>query len=240
MSQTSDNQTVTKNLNKNKMAKIGDTSQVITQNALEQYLIINSASATTGAGFDDLTSLNISVNGTEIVSLNTNAILDRAFSVSNQVGGKVVLDTIDPLVAVLPKQLVLPLSDGKIEGVNVNYNFTSTTNYSVYANSENLGTENYFWSTSTINSLSNNVFQDFRSLVVPQANGEVIINWTNGFSSKFTLDAGKELVSLASSYMSQVNVLEDSLGIYNYDGSIASVQYFNTDGTNAQTVIINR
>jgi hypothetical protein len=222
------------------MAKIGSTSQVITQNALEQYLVIDSASTTADQGFTGLTALNISVNGTEVVSLNTQQIIERAFSVSNQVGGKI--DAAGS--GVLPKQLVLPLADGKIEGVNVNYNFTASvgSEYNVYANSENLGTENYFWSTSSINSLSNNVFQDFRSLIVPQANGEVIINWTNGFSSKFTLDSGKELVSLASSYMSQVNILEDSIGVYNYDGSIASVQYFNTGDTTigAQTVIINR
>tara|TARA_E500000331_G_scaffold265551_1_gene256757 strand:- start:790 stop:1440 length:651 start_codon:yes stop_codon:yes gene_type:complete len=216
------------------MAKIGTTDNVITQNALEQYLVINSASTTTESAFADLTALNISVNGTEIVSLSTNNILDRAFGVSNQVGGKSV--TTDSL----PSQMVLPLADGKIEGVNVNYSFTASSTYSVYANSENLGTENYFWSTSTINSLSNNVFQDFRSLVLPQSNGQAIVNWTNGFSAKFDLDSGKEMVSLASSYMSQVNVMEDSIGVYNYDGSIASVQYFNTDGTNAQTCIINR
>ncbi len=216
------------------MAKIGTTSNVITQNALEQYLVISSASGTTNAIFDDLTALNISVNGTEIVSLSTNAILERAFAVSNQVGGKSVTTNS------LPSQMVLPLSDGKIEGVNVNYSFTSTTEYNVYASSENLGTENYFWSTSTVNSLSNNVFQDFRTLVLPELAGQAIINWTNGFSAKFDLDAGKELVALASSYMSQVNIAEDSIGIYNYDGSIASVQYFNTDGTNAQTAVINR
>ena len=216
------------------MAKIGTTSNVITQKALEQYLVINSASGTTNAIFDDLTALNISVNGTEIVSLSTNAILERAFAVSNQVGGKSVTTNS------LPSQMVLPLSDGKIEGVNVNYSFTSSTEYNVYASSENLGTENYFWSTSTINSLSNNVFQDFRTLVLPELAGQAIINWTNGFSAKFDLDSGKELVALASSYMSQVNVAEDSIGIYNYDGSIASVQYFNTDGTNAQTAVINR
>jgi hypothetical protein len=225
------------------MAKIGTTDQVITQNALEQYLVINSASATFDAGFNGLSGVNISVNGTEIVSLTTNQIIERAFSVSNQVGGKVVSDVATGSVTGLPHQLVLPLADGKIEGVNVNYSFSGATGadaYSVYANSENLGSENYFWSTSTINSLSNNVFQDFRSLVVPQSNGECIINWVNGFSSKFTLDGGKELVSLASGYMSQVNILEDSIGIYNTDGAIASVQYFNNDSTNAQTVILNR
>ena len=222
----------------NKMAQIGAiaTSGVITQNALEQYLVINSASTTTEAAFADLDSLNISVNGTEIVSLNTNAILDRAFGVGNQVGGKSVT------TESLPKQMVLQLGDGKIEGVNVNISATTSnsTSYNFYANSSNLGTENYFWSTSTINSLSNNVFQDFRTLVLPQSNGEAIITWRNGFSSKFTLDAGKELVSLASSYMSQVNVMEDSIGVYNYDDAIASVQYFNNDGSNAQTCIINR
>lgn len=224
--------------NINNMAKIGNiaTSGVITQNALEQYLVINSASTTTEATFEDLDSLNISVNGTEIVSLNTNAILDRAFGVGNQVGGKSVT------TQSLPKQMVLQLGDGKIEGVNVNISATTSnsTSYTFYANSSNLGTENYFWSTSTINALSNNVFQDFRTLVLPQSNGEAIVTWRNGFSSKFTLDAGKELVSLASSYMSQVNVMEDSIALYNYDDAIASCQYFNNNGAAAQTCIINR
>ena len=218
------------------MAKIGTTAAVITQNALEQYLVINSASTTTEAAFADLDAVNVSVNGTEIVSLSTNAILDRAFGVSNQVGGKSVT------TESLPKQMVLPLANGKIEGVNVNISCTTSggTNYDVYANSSNLGDTNFFWSTSTVNALSNNVFQDFRTLTIPEASGQAIVSYTNGFSAKFDLDAGKELVALSSSYMSQVNVMEDSIAIYNYDGAIASVQYFNTDGTNAQTVIVNR
>jgi|TARA_R110000823_G_scaffold301841_1_gene422916 hypothetical protein len=218
------------------MAKIGTTAAVITQNALEQYLVINSASTTTEAAFADLDAVNVSVNGTEIVSLSTNAILDRAFGVSNQVGGKSVT------TESLPKQMVLPLANGKIEGVNVNISCTTSggTNYDVYANSSNLGDTNFFWSTSTVNALSNNVFQDFRTLTIPQLAGQAIVSYTNGFSAKFDLDAGKELVALSSSYMSQVNVMEDSIAIYNYDGAIASVQYFNTDGTNAQTVIVNR
>ena len=223
------------------MAKIGTTDSVITQNALEQYLVINSSSSTFDAGFTALTGLNISVNGTEIVSLTTNQIIERAFSVSNQVGGMTAITAGGN--SELPHQLVLPLADGKIEGVNVNYSFSGATGadaYNVYANSENLGTENFFWSTSTINSLSNNVFQDFRTLIVPEENGECIVNWVNGFSSKFTLDVAKEMVSLSSGYMSQVNILGDSIGIYNYDGSIASVQYFNNDSSNAQTVILNR
>ena len=40
--------------------------------------------------------------------------------------------------------------------------------------------------------------------------------------------------------MSQVNVMEDSIGIYNYDDAIASVQYFNNAAAAAQTCIINR
>ena len=220
------------------MSKIGTTGtgNVITLNYLPQYLVVNSASGTTEAAFSDLTAINISVNGTEIVSLSTLAILNRAFQCLNQVGGKSVT------TESLPKQSVLHLADGKIEGVNCNITFTaaSGTDYSVYANSETLGTENYFWSTSTINALSNNVFADFRCLVLPQASGEVIVNWTNGFSDKFNLDAGKEMCSLASGYMSQVNVMEDSIALYNLDGSIASAQYYNTHATDAQSITVNR
>ena len=218
------------------MSKIGTTGtgNVITLNYLPQYLVVNSASHTTEAGFADLTKVNISVNGTEIVSLSTNAILDRAFQALNQVGGNTIA------TVSLPKQSVLHLSDGKIEGVNCNITFTSTTDYSVYANSETLGTENYFWSTSSINALSNNVFSDFRCLILPELSGEVIINYVNGFSDKFNLDAGRELVSLASGYMSQVNIMEDSIALYNLDGSIASAQYYNVHATDAQAVTVNR
>ena len=225
------------NLNKNTMSKIGSTgtSNVITLNYLPQYLVVNSASTTTEATFGDFTQLNVSVNGTEIVSLSTNAILDRAFQSLNQVGGKSVT------TESLPKQSVLHLSDGKIENVNCNLTFTSSsTDYSVYANSETLGTENYFWSTSTINSLSNNVFSSFKVLIIPELAGEVIVNWTNGFSDKFTLDSGKEMVSLASGYMSQVNIMEDSIALYNLDGAIASAQYYNTDASNAQSITVCR
>jgi len=224
--------------NINNMALIGQiqTNGVITQNTLNQYLVINSASTTTEAAFQDLDSLNISVNGTEIVSLNSNAILDRAFGVSNQVGGKSVT------TESLPKQMVLPVADGAIEGVNVNISATTSnaTSYNFYANSSTLGTENYFWSTNSVNSLSNNVYQEFRTLILPQDNGEVVITYANGFSQKYNLDGGKELVALASSYMSQVNVMEDSIGLYNYDNSISSVNYFNTAAAAAQVVTIQR
>lgn len=218
------------------MSKIGTTGSgnVITLNYLPQFLIVYSASHKTEAGFADLTKINISVNGTEIVSLSTNAILDRAFQALNQVGGKSVT------TESLPKQSVLPLADGKLENLNCNITFTSTSDYDVYANSETLGTENYFWSTSTINSLSNNIFSDFRVLIFPELAGEVIISYVNGFSEKFNLDAGREMVSLASGYMSQVNIMEDSIALYNLDGSIASAQYYNTHATDAQSITVNR
>ena len=225
------------NLNKNIMSLIGSTgtgTNVITLNYLPQYLIVNSTSHTTGSGFTDFTQLNVSVNGTEIVSLSTNAILDRAFHCFNQVGGASVT------TVVLPQQCLLHISDGKLENVNCNLTFTSTTDYNVYANSETLGTENYFWSTSSVNALSNNVFSDFRALIIPQLAGEVVISYTNGFSDKFTMDAGKEMVSLSSSYMSQVNIMSDSIVLFNLDGSISSAQYYNTHATNAQSITVNR
>ena len=154
------------------MSKIGTTANTITLNYLPQNIIINSASVQNSAPFDDLTQLNVSVNGTEIVSLASNATIETAFEVNNQVGGT-------QTTGGLPKQTVLQLSDGKIENVNTNLTFTSATEYNVYANSEILGTENYFWSTSTINALSNNIYSDFRSLSFPEDDGELIIQWKN-------------------------------------------------------------
>jgi len=223
------------------MSKIGTTDNTITLNYLPQNLVINSASETTSQPFNDLSQLNVSVNGTEIVSMASNATIETAFQVNNQVGGK-----IDPTATAgigLPKQTVLQLADGKIESVNCNITFTvaTGTTYDVYANSENLGEENYFWSTSTINALSNNIYSDFRSLSFPEDDGEVIVQWKNGFSDKFVLDNGRELVALGSQYMSQISLpVQTYVSIFNPGNDIASVQYFNNNATNAQTVVVQR
>ena len=221
------------------MSKIGNTSNTLTLNYVPQNIIINSASADVSSPFNDLTQLNVSVNGTEIVSLSSNATIETAFSVNNQVGG--TLDISSGNDRSLPKQTVLQLSDGKIENVNTNITFTSTTDYDVYANSQTLGTENYFWSTSTINALSNNIYSDFRSLSFPEDDGEVIVQWKNGYSDKFILDDGRELVALASEYMSQINTPNNAyMCMFNPSDDIASVQYFNTNTTTAQTVVVQR
>ena len=221
------------------MSKIGTTANTITLNYLPQNLVINSASEASGQPFDDLTQLNVSVNGTEIVSLASNATIETAFSVNNQVGGN--FGSGGAVAKGLPKQTVLQLGDGKIENVNCNITLTSTTTYNVYANSANLGSENYFWSTSTINSLSNNIYSDFRSLAFPEDDGEVIVQWKNGYSDKFVLDGGRELVALASQYMSQINLPTQTYTcMFNPDNEIASVQYFNTNTSNAQTVVVQR
>jgi len=221
------------------MSKIGTTANTITLNYLPENLIINTGSAKGGEPFVDLTQLNVSVNGTEIVSLASNSTIETAFSVNNQVGGK--LDLSGSGLVGLPKQTVLQLADGKIENVNCNITFTSATDYNVYANSETLGQENYFWSTSTINALSNNIYSDFRSLSFPEDDGELIIQWKNGFSDKFVLDNGREAVALSSKYMSQVNQpTETYISIFNPDNEIASVQYFNNNTTTAQTAVVQR
>ncbi len=223
------------------MSKIGTTANTITLNYLPQNLVINSASNITEAPFNDLTQLNVSVNGTEIVSLASNPTIETAFSINNQVGGTINIATGG--TRGLPKQTVLQLSDGKIESVNCNITFTvgGGTTYDVYANSENLGEENYFWSTSTINALSNNIYSDFRSLAFPEDDGEVIVQWKNGFSDKFILDDGREVVALSSQYMSQVNLpTQTYISLFNPNNEIASVQYFNNNASNAQTVVVQR
>lgn len=222
------------------MSKIGTTDNTITLNYLPQNLIINSASNESGIPFNALDQLNVSVNGTEIVSMASNATIETAFSVNNQVGGKIDTSGANPG---LPKQTVLQLADGKIESVNCNITFTvsSGTTYNVYANSENLGTENYFWSTSTINALSNNIYSDFRSLSFPEDDGELIVQWKNGYSDKFVLDDGREVIALASQYMSQINLpTQTYVSIFNPGDEIASVQYFNNNSSNAQTVVVQR
>ena len=221
------------------MSKIGTTANTITLNYLPQYLVINSASNFTSAPFSDLTQLNVSVNGTEIVSLASNATIETAFTQNNQVGGKI--DPTGGSAVALPKQAVLELADGKIENVNCNLTFLSATEYNVYANSENLGDTNFFYSTSTINALSNNIYSDFQTLSFPEDDGELIVQWKNGYSDKFVLDGGRELVSLGSEYMSQVSLpTEAYISIFNPSNDIASCQYFNNNATVAQTVVVQR
>ena len=222
------------------MSKIGTTDNTITLNYLPQNLVINTTSATASSPFNNLTQLNVSVNGTEIVSLASNATIETAFSVNNQVGGFV--DIAGGGTPGLPKQAVLQLSDGKIENVNCNITTTvSSGTYSIYANSETLGTENYFWSTSTINALSNNIYSDFRSLAFPEDDGELIIQWKNGFSDKFVLDDAREVVALSSQYMSQINLPNATyISVFNPGDEIASVQYFNNNASTAQTAVVQR
>lgn len=221
------------------MSKIGTTANTITLNYLPQNLVINSASNKTSQSFDDLTQLNVSVNGTEIVSLASNATIETAFSVNNQVGGTIDISAGGNVG--LPKQNVLQLADGKIENVNCNITFTSSTEYNVYANSANLGDTNFFYSTSTINALSNNIYSDFQTLSFPEDDGELIVQWKNGYSDKFVLDNGREIIALGSEYMSQINLPTQAyISVFNPGNEIASVQYFNNNASNAQTVVVQR
>jgi hypothetical protein len=221
------------------MSKIGTTANTITLNYLPQNLVINSASNKTSQSFDDLTQLNVSVNGTEIVSLASNATIETAFSVNNQVGGTIDISAGGNVG--LPKQNVLQLADGKIENVNCNLTFTSSTEYNVYANSANLGDTNFFYSTSTINALSNNIYSDFQTLSFPEDDGELIVQWKNGYSDKFVLDNGREIIALGSEYMSQINLPTQAyISVFNPTNDIASVQYFNNNASNAQTVVVQR
>jgi hypothetical protein len=221
------------------MSKIGTTANTITLNYLPQNLVINSASNKTSQSFDDLTQLNVSVNGTEIVSLASNATIETAFSVNNQVGGTIDISAGGNVG--LPKQNVLQLADGKIENVNCNLTFTSSTEYNVYANSANLGDTNFFYSTSTINALSNNIYSDFQTLSFPEDDGELIVQWKNGYSDKFVLDNGREIIALGSEYMSQINLPTQAyISVFNPTDEIASVQYFNNNASNAQTVVVQR
>ena len=135
----------------------------------------------------------------------------------------------------------MQLADGKIENVNCNLTFTSSTEYNVYANSANLGDTNFFYSTSTINALSNNIYSDFQTLSFPEDDGELIVQWKNGYSDKFVLDNGREIIALGSEYMSQINLPTQAyISVFNPTDEIASVQYFNNNASNAQTVVVQR
>ena len=60
-------------------------------------------------------------------------------------------------------------------------------------------------------------------------------------SDKFILDNGREVVALASQYMSQINLPNNTyISVFNPGNEIASVQYFNNNTTTAQTVVVQR
>ena len=96
------------------MSKIGTTDNTITLNYLPQNLVINSTSSPASAPFDNLTQLNVSVNGTEIVSMASNPTIETAFSVNNQ-GFIVNMDNI-PILDKNQNTIKLPFNvsvDGK-------------------------------------------------------------------------------------------------------------------------------
>ena len=67
------------------------------------------------------------------------------------------------------------------------------------------------------------------------------MQWKNGYSDKFVLDNGREIIALGSEYMSQINLPTQAyISVFNPTNDIASVQYFNNNASNAQTVVVQR
>jgi len=195
-----------------------------------QYLIIDSSFA----GTFDLTNLDVSINGQSTVSLIGADDIDAVAQIKSHV------TIAEPEII-----MALELSNGEInaptlirltnEGANTN---------AIYGVSSQVGTAPYRYSQFTINATSNQIFQDFDSVLInssPTNIDSIEIQWTNGFKDRYN---ALELPVLFRNDYSTVNDSQfggagDIAWINNEDGLIANATVY-TNATGSATCTVGR
>ena len=193
-----------------------------------QYLIIDN----TYTGTFDLTNIDVSINGQSTVSLIGADDIDAVAQIKSHSSDN------DTTV-----MMALELSNGEInaptlirltnEGANTN---------AIYGVSSQVGTAPYRYSQFTINATSNQIFQDFDSVLINSslANIDSIeIQWNNGFKDRY--DALELPVLFRNLYASKGNSCfsggNDVSWVNNEDGLIANCTvYTNSSGSATCTV----
>jgi len=195
-----------------------------------QYLIIN----TSYGGTFTLTNLDVSINGASTISLIGADDIDAVAQIkSHSSDGDANL------------MMALELANGEINAPTLIRltNEGSNTN-TIYGVSQQVGTAPYRVSQFTVNSVSNQIFQDFNYLLInssPANIDSIEIQWTNGFKNRY---APQELAVLfrnmyASENTSQFSSTGDISWINNEDGLISSAVVF-TNSTGSATVTVGR
>ena len=195
-----------------------------------QFLIIDN----TYTGTFDLTNLDVSINGASTISLIGADDIDAVAQIKSHSSDE------DSSV-----MMALELANGEINAPTLIRltNEGSNTN-TIYGVSQQVGTAPYRVSQFTVNSVSNQIFQDFNYLLInscPTNLDSIEIQWTNGFKNRY---APQELAVLfrnmyAAEKTSQFSDTGDIGWINNEDGLISSAVVF-TNSSGSATVTVGR
>ena len=195
-----------------------------------QFLVVD----TTYAGTFDLTNLDVSINGQSTVSLIGADDIDAVAQI------KALASEMDENII-----MALELANGEInaptlirltnEGANTN---------SIFGVSSQVGTAPYRYSQFTINATSNQIFQDFDSVLInssPTNIDSIEIQWVDGYKDRY---APQEIPVLfksqyAAQGSSQYSATKDIAWINNEDGNIANVTVY-TNSTGSATCTVGR
>lgn len=195
-----------------------------------QFLIIDN----TYNGTFDLTALDVSINGASTISLIGADDIDAVGQIkshNSDASGNVMM--------------ALELANGEINAPTlIRLTNEGTNTNTIYGVSQQVGTAPYRVSQFTVNSVSNQIFQDFNYLLInssPANIDSIEIQWLNGFKNRY---APQELSVLfrgmyGSEGASQFSASEDIGWINNEDGLISSAVVF-TNSSGSATVTVGR
>lgn len=185
-------------------------------------------------GTFDITNIDVSINGQSTVTIGSADDIDAVCQIKSHPStsdGKIMM--------------ALELADGEINAPTLIRltNEGSNTN-AVYGVSSAVGTAPYRVSQFSLNSLSNQIFQDFDYLLInscPTNIDRVQIQWRNGYSDSY---APQELAVLfrglyASEGSSQFSASKDIGWVNNEDGLISSATVF-TNSSGSSTITVGR
>jgi len=195
-----------------------------------QYLLIDDSYN----GTFDLTNIDVSINGQSTVSLIGADDIDAVAQIKSHSsdGNANIIMFLELANGQINAPTLIRLTN---EGANTN---------AIYGVSSQVGTAPYRYSQFTINATSNQIFQDFDSVLInssPDNIDSVEIQWTNGFKDRYD---PRELPALfrnvyAAEGNSAFSAAGDISWINNEDGLIANITCY-TNATGSATCTVGR
>tara|TARA_B100000809_G_scaffold256810_1_gene297337 strand:- start:356 stop:988 length:633 start_codon:yes stop_codon:yes gene_type:complete len=198
-----------------------------------QFLTIDNSYS----GTFDITNIDVSINGQSTISLIGADDIDAVAQIKSHPS---LLPGGDPQI-----MMALELANGEINAPTLIRltNEGSNTN-AIYGVSSQVGSAPYRYSQFTINATSNQIFQDFDSVLInssPANIDSLEIQWTNGYKARY---APQELpVLFRNLYAAELNAGFSTTGdiawVNNEDGLIANMTCF-TNSSGSATCTVGR
>ncbi len=195
-----------------------------------QYLVIDKVYV----GTFDLTNIDVSINGQSTVSLIGADDIDAVAQIRSHSS-----DTDANIM------MALELSNGEINAPTlIRLTNEGTNTNAIYGVSSQVGSAPYRYSQFTINATSNQIFQDFDSILInssPTNIDSIEIQWTNGYKDRYNaLELPVLFRSLyGAEHQGQFSNSADIGWINNEDGLIANATVY-TNSTGSATCTVGR